>query len=115
MSVISMPFEFDAASGVCKGYQIIDMASGIAEPVGIMRGGEHLPIDLEKLSQNFAAMLNGHGPLHSFDSDYKMYFERHSEGINFRFRNAAKGGVSEVGALFTLMPGVKMEIGNARI
>ena len=113
MSVISMPFDFDTASGVCKGYQIIDMTSGIAEPVGIMRGGEHLPIDLRKLSENFAAMLNGHEPLHYMKSDYRMFFERHSEGFNFRFRNAALGGVSEVGALFTLMPGVTMEIGNA--
>lgn len=111
MSVVAMPYEFDPASGACKGVQIMDM--GTDEIIGVMRATSALPIDLEMLSQNFAAMLNGHAPLHQMRSEFQMFFEQHSEGFNFRFRHAVRGGVSEVGALFTLMPGVEMEIGNA--
>ena len=83
-------------------------------PVGLMRGSSHLPVDLAKLSHNLASMLNNNGPLHHIEATHEMYFERHAEGLNFRFRDHDAGGTSEVGAMFTLLPGVTMDFADVR-
>lgn len=77
-------------------------------PVGFLRGGLSLPVDLEKLSQNLASMLNGNGPLHRIGRTHQMYYERHAEGLNFRFR-VPQNGVSETAAMFTLLPGIELD------
>jgi hypothetical protein len=109
MSFVSMPHDFDVRTGECRGYQIAMQQDGEMLPVGFLRGGSDLPCDLRKLAENFASILNGHEPLYRDGKTHEMYFERHSGGLNFRFKNPKEDGISEVGAMFTILPGVELK------
>lgn len=109
MSFISLPYEFDPESGACRSFQIALHADGEIVPVGFLRRQDSLPVDLQKLSENMAAMLNGHAPLHQIGDTHAMYYERHAAGMNFRFRESRIGGVSILGAMFTSLPGIELE------
>lgn len=113
MSFICLPQDFDAKTGRPLAFQIAMNEEGVLTPVGFMRGSRELPVDLARLSENFAAMLNGNKPLYRLGEDYQMFYEKHDGGMNLRFRKSQEDGVSEVGALFTLLPGIEMDIDDA--
>ncbi|MBU6234208.1 MAG: hypothetical protein KGQ41_00035 [Alphaproteobacteria bacterium] len=109
MSFVSLPHDFDVRTGACRGYQIAVQQDGELLPIGFMRGDADLPCDLRKLAENFASILNGHEPLYQENGTHEMFFERHSGGLNFRFKKPDEDGVTEVGAMFTLLPGMELE------
>ena len=113
MSFICLPHDFDARTGECKSFQIAVNDGGDITPVGYLRGCQGLPVDLARLSENFAAMLNGNNPLYRMGSGHQMFYEQHDGGMNLRFRKKDDGSVSEIGALFTLSPGIEMEFEDA--
>jgi hypothetical protein len=114
MSFVSLPHDFDAHTGECRGYQIALQDQGDLTPIGFLRGDRDLPCDLRKLAENFASVLNGNDPLYTDIRNHDMYYERYSGGINFRFKKPNEEGVSEVGAMFTLLPGVELDYDEAR-
>ncbi len=109
MSYICLPHDFDAQTGECKSFQIALSDGGDLTPVGYLRGCEGLPVDLGRLSENFAAVLNGNNPLYRLGPDHQMFYEPYPGGMNLRFRKKDGGGISEVGVMFTLSPGAEMD------
>lgn len=108
MSFVALPHDFDVKTGECRGYQIAMQEDGSdLMPIGFLRGDKNLPVDLGKLSENFAAMLNDRDPMHMIGQTHDMYFERFPEGMSLRFRKDE--GVSEAGAMFTLLPGFTLK------
>jgi hypothetical protein len=109
MSFISVPHDFDPKTGDCRGYQIAKQVDGEITPIGFLRGGADLPCDLRKLTENFVAILNNHELIYKDAHQHDMFYERHAGGINFRFKKPQDTGVSEIGAMFTVLPGVELE------
>lgn len=109
MSFISLPHDFDVQTGACRGYQIALQQEGELLPVGFLRGDRDLPCDLRKLAEDFTSILNGGKPLYKESCTHEMFFERHAGGINFRFKKPHEEGVSQTGAMFTILPGVELE------
>jgi hypothetical protein len=109
MSFISVPHDFDPKTAECRGYRIEKQEGGEITPVGFLRGGADLPCDLRKLTENFIAILNGNALIYRDAYQHDMFYERHAGGLNFRFKKPDEAGVSQVGAMFTLLPGVELE------
>lgn len=109
MSYVSLPNDFDANTGECRGYQIAKQRDGELLPIGFLRGGADLPCDLRKLAENFASILNGKDPIYKDGRSHDMYFERHAEGLSFRFKDPRVEGVSHACALFTCLSGIELE------
>ena len=109
MSYVSLPNDFDAHTGECRGYQIAMQRDGELLPIGFLRGAAGLPCDLRKLAENFASILNGQDPIYKDGGSHDMYFERHAEGLSFRFKDPKAEGLSQPYALFTSLSGIELE------
>ena len=107
MAYISLPATFDAAGNPPDGrrHEIRLTIDDHMVPVGALQAERDIPVEVaNKLAQNLAAMLNGRNPIHHFGEGLQMYFQPLAGGslaLNFRPKGD-EGGVSKLGALFTV-------------
>lgn len=109
MTHISLPYNTHAGkAGKQTAFQIVQTtADGLTIPVGMLH--DHgAPLDVQHLSNNIAALLNGHKPLHIIPSQKSMLFARHNGGIDFHFRG--KKGISIPRAHLILLPGTSIDM-----
>ena len=109
MTHISLPFKTHAGkAGNQTAFQIVQTtADGLTIPIGLLH--DHgAPLNVQHLSNNIAALLNGHKPLHIIPSQKSMLFARHKGGIDFHFKG--KKGVSTPRAHLILLPDTSVDI-----